>query len=59
MEPAPDLVAAALLLLLLPVAWQLPAIASLGLVAAVLVALVVYELVRFGAAREEVRHHHG
>ena len=48
---------AALLLLLLPVAWQLPAIASLVLVAAVLVALVVYELVRFGAAREEVRHH--
>ncbi len=38
--------------LLLPIAWRLPAIAALGLVAAVLVALVVYELVRFGAARE-------
>ncbi len=42
---------------LLPVAWRVPAIAALGLVAAVLVALVAYELVRFGAARERVRHH--
>ena len=53
-------IAAAVLLFLLPVAWRLPAIVALGMAAAVLVALVVYELVRFGAAREEVRHqHHG
>jgi low temperature requirement protein LtrA len=53
-------IAAAILLLLLPIAWRVPAIAALGGVAAVLVLLVVYELVRFGAAREEVRHqHHG
>jgi low temperature requirement protein LtrA len=49
-------IAAACLLLLLPFAWRLPAVAALGVVAAVLVALVVYELVRFGAARDEVRH---
>jgi len=49
-------VAALVLLALTPVAWQLPAIASLGLVAGVLVALVAYEVVRFGEAREQVRH---
>ncbi len=45
------------LLLLLPVAWQLPALASLALVAGLLAALVGYEVVRFGTARKEVRHH--
>jgi len=49
-------VAAVLLLALVPVAWRLPAIAALGLVAGVLVALVAYEVVRFGEAREQVRH---
>jgi len=49
--------AAALLVALLPVAWRVPAIAALGVVSAVLVALVAYELVRFGADRERVRHH--
>ncbi|MEJ7707130.1 MAG: low temperature requirement protein A [Nocardioidaceae bacterium] len=48
---------AALLLLLLPVAWQLPALASLALVAGLLVALVGYEVMRFGQARDQVRHH--
>ena len=49
-------IAAAALLALTPLAWRLPAIASLGLVAGVLVALVGYEVVRFGEAREQVRH---
>ena len=49
-------IAAAALLTLTPLAWRLPAIASLGLVAGVLVALVGYEVVRFGEAREQVRH---
>ena len=47
-----------LLLALLPVAWRIPAIAALGLVAGVLIALVAYELVRFAAARDQVRHAH-
>jgi low temperature requirement protein LtrA len=49
--------AAAVLLLLIPVAWRLPALASLALVAALLCALVGYEFVRFRQARDEVRHH--
>jgi low temperature requirement protein LtrA len=52
-------VTAAALLLLLPVASRLPAIWALGLVTGILVALVVYERVRFGAAREEVRQQEG
>jgi len=49
-------IAALVLLALIPVAWRLPAIASLGLVTGVLAALVAYEVVRFGEAREQVRH---
>ncbi|MEO5853600.1 MAG: low temperature requirement protein A [Nocardioides sp.] len=49
-------IAALVLMALVPVAWRLPAIASLGLVAGVLVALVTYEVVRFGEARDLVRH---
>lgn len=45
------------LVLLLPVAWQLPALASLALVAGLLTALVGYEVLRFGDARDRVRHH--
>ena len=48
---------AVLLLLAVPLAWQLPALAALALVAALLTALVGYEVVRFGQARSEVRHH--
>ncbi len=49
-------IAAVLLLVLLPVAWHLPALASLALVALVLAALVAYEVRQFGEAREQVRH---
>ena len=49
--------AAILLVLLIPVAWRLPALASLALLAAVLVGLVAYESRHFRDARAEVRHH--
>jgi low temperature requirement protein LtrA len=49
-------VAALLLVALLPVAWRLPALASLALVAAVLASLVLYEMVRFAPDRDRVRH---
>ncbi len=48
---------ALLLVALLPLAWQLPALAALALVAALLAALVGYEVLRFGAARDQVRQH--
>ncbi|QZY29135.1 low temperature requirement protein A [Nocardioides coralli] len=50
------LVAAAVLLVLLPVAWNLPALASLALVVAVLGTLVAWEVLRFGTLRDRVRH---
>ncbi|MEJ7744097.1 MAG: low temperature requirement protein A [Nocardioidaceae bacterium] len=51
-------IVAVTLLLLVPVAWQLPALASLALVAALLAGLVGYEVRRFGEARDQVRHGH-
>lgn len=48
---------AATLLLLLPLAWQLPALAALALVAALLSGLVGYEALRFAQARDQVRRH--
>lgn len=50
-------IAAMALLVLIPLAWRLPALAALAVVAAVLCALVGYELARFRTARAEVRHH--
>lgn len=50
-------VVAVVLAALIPVAWQLPALASLGLVAALLSGLVGYEAMKFRVARDEVRHH--
>lgn len=49
---------AALMLVLIPVAWRLPALAQLAIVAALLSALVGYEVWRFRVARDEVRHQH-
>jgi low temperature requirement protein LtrA len=49
-------VVAALLLALIPAAAQLPALAALGLLAAVLIALIVFETLRFSETRERVRH---
>jgi hypothetical protein len=45
-----------LLLALIPVAAVLPALATLGLLAAVLAALIAYEALRFAEARDRVRH---
>jgi hypothetical protein len=57
-NPHRTLVAIALLILL-PVAWQLPALAALAIVAGLLSLLVAYELWRFRSARDQVRHHPG
>jgi low temperature requirement protein LtrA len=50
-------VVAVLLLALIPVAALLPALATLGLLAAILVALIAFEALRYAAARDAVRHH--
>ena len=50
------LVAAALALALLPLAIEIPALATLALVAGVLVALIAYETLRFSEARARLRH---
>ena len=50
------LVAAAVLLLLLPVAAQLPAIAALGVLLVVLVGLIGYEAVVLATERDRIRH---
>jgi low temperature requirement protein LtrA len=50
------LACAVLLVALLPVAVELPALATLGLLAGVLGVLVAYEAVRFSEARDRVRH---
>ena len=52
----PRVLVAALLLGLLPVAAQIPALAALGLLAAVSVALITFEVVRFAHTREHIRH---
>ena len=50
------LACAVVLVALLPVALELPALATLGLLAGVLGVLVAYEAVRFSEARDRVRH---
>jgi low temperature requirement protein LtrA len=45
-----------LLLVLIPAGHVLPALATLGILAAVLVGLLGYEVARFGDARDRVRH---
>jgi low temperature requirement protein LtrA len=50
------LIAAAVIAALLPAAVELPALATLALVGALLVALIVYETRRFAELRERLRH---
>jgi low temperature requirement protein LtrA len=50
------LVCALVLLALVPVGVTLPALATLGLLAAVLVTLILYEALRYADVRERVRH---
>ena len=49
-------IAAALLLALIPVAVEIPALASVIGVAAILALLIVYEVRRYGEARDRLRH---
>ena len=50
------LLCAAVLVALVPVALQLPALATLGILAALLAALIAYEAIRYADARDHVRH---
>ncbi|HEX3910304.1 MAG TPA: low temperature requirement protein A [Solirubrobacteraceae bacterium] len=50
------LVCAGVLLALLPAAVSLPALATLGILAALLAALIAYEAIRYADARDHVRH---
>lgn len=50
------LVCAVLVLLLIPAALELPALATAGILAVVLIALVAYEALRFAEARDRIRH---
>jgi low temperature requirement protein LtrA len=50
------LLCAALLLALIPAAVELPALATLGIVAALFSVLIAYEAIRFAAARDRIRH---
>ncbi len=45
-----------LLVVLVPVAVAIPALATLGVLAAILVALIAYEALRFAEARDRIRH---
>jgi membrane protein YdbS with pleckstrin-like domain len=49
-------VGAAVLLVLIPVAFAIPSLAALGLVSAVCSLVVGYEALRYRAARIQVRH---
>ena len=50
------LIAACVSVALLPLALQLPALATLAVVVLLLIVLVVYEAVRFAEARDRIRH---
>jgi len=50
------LVVAGVLVALVPAATELPALATLAIAAALLVALIVYEVVRFAELRDRLRH---
>jgi low temperature requirement protein LtrA len=52
----PRLVATAVLVGLAPLATVLPALLSLALVAVVVIALIGYEVARYAAARDRIRH---
>jgi low temperature requirement protein LtrA len=50
------LVVAVVLVALIPLALEVPALVTLGIVAALLAALIAYEALRFAEARDRVRH---
>ena len=51
------LVAAVVLVLLIPVAVRVESLATIGIATAVMVVLVVYEVIRFREGRHYLRHH--
>ena len=54
----PRVVTAVVLIALLPVVWHIPALATLGVLTAVLLAMIGYEMVRYDRPRDEIRHGH-
>jgi low temperature requirement protein LtrA len=52
----PQVIVGVALLLLLPLATQLPALAALGVLAVLVIGLVCYESVRYAEARSRIRH---
>jgi low temperature requirement protein LtrA len=52
----PRLITTAAILLLIPAAAQIPALAALGVLTAVMVALITYESLTYSELREQVRH---
>jgi hypothetical protein len=50
------LAVALLCLALIPLAVEIPALASLGILAGVLALLIAYEAIRFAEARDRIRH---
>lgn len=50
------LVVAVLLLVLMPAAMELPGLAALGLLAAVMIAMIASEAIRYSEVREQIRH---
>ena len=52
----PRLAVALVLIVLIPVAWQLPALVALGVVAAVMAGLIVDEARRYSQLRDDLRH---
>jgi hypothetical protein len=55
------LLCAGVLIAVVPLAVELPSLATIAILAAILTALVTYETVHFGEARRRLRHslHHG
>ncbi|WP_031939236.1 low temperature requirement protein A [Prescottella defluvii] len=53
----PRIGAVIVLIALVPVVWHLPALATLGVLTAVLLALIMFEFFRFAEPRREVRSH--
>jgi len=52
----PRLTSAALCLMLIPVATELPALATLSILATLMVGLVAFETLRYAKARDRIRH---
>ncbi|MEU2001084.1 low temperature requirement protein A [Rhodococcus sp. NPDC019627] len=54
----PRVVAAVILLALIPLVWHVPALATLGILTAVLLALIGFETIRYDEPRDQIRHAH-